>query len=360
MSLEQLKYLSENNLLDFLGTNVYNISEEIFKLQYQLVKHSSPHKLNPLPPNTEPAFFQEEIQKISSINEQKLTEKQIAYKNFLIYTLPTINIVRSDLKIQDIQLQCYQYKYSDEWPCSNLLFHGSSISNWYSITHNGLQNYSGTSKMANGNAYGNGIYFSDDISLSLSYSSQRNQSKKYILGVFNIQNDIKTYKKTSNIFVIPDPNIIRLKYLIVTNRIIINKYGNDLLDYFKTNATMLQKHQDIIHIRLNNRKEKDIASLSEIKVNLIEKKDKYYCQYLDFKFSIDLSDYPLSPPIIETEYSIQTINNIYFDINLSNWKPSNKLLDIIQKFITTLSIKYTIVTTCDTKKILQLLKHSTT
>ena len=53
---------------------------------------------------------------------------------------------------------------------SMYLFHGSSTENWHSILRNGLKNASGTAMMANGSAYGSGIYFAHESSVSQGYA----------------------------------------------------------------------------------------------------------------------------------------------------------------------------------------------
>ena len=50
------------------------------------------------------------------------------------------------------------------------LFHGSAAQNWHSILRNGLKNASGTEMMAHGSAYGSGIYFAHESSVSQGYA----------------------------------------------------------------------------------------------------------------------------------------------------------------------------------------------
>ncbi|GLJ56186.1 hypothetical protein SUGI_1206470 [Cryptomeria japonica] len=50
-------------------------------------------------------------------------------------------------------------------------FHGSPLSNWYSIIRNGLRCLSKTGYMSTGNACGDGIYFSPEMNCSMSYST---------------------------------------------------------------------------------------------------------------------------------------------------------------------------------------------
>jgi len=55
-------------------------------------------------------------------------------------------------------------------------WHGSAIGNWHSILRNGLKNFSGTNKQANGAAYGPGGYMAVDSATSLGYSGFGNMS----------------------------------------------------------------------------------------------------------------------------------------------------------------------------------------
>lgn len=52
---------------------------------------------------------------------------------------------------------------------SFLAFHGSPMGNWHSILRMGLRNYSKTKHQSNGAAYGSGIYFGKNFSLSWNY-----------------------------------------------------------------------------------------------------------------------------------------------------------------------------------------------
>jgi len=99
------------------------------------------------------------------------------------------------------------------------LFHGSALPNWYSIFYNGL--YVGTKSklLLHGAAHGGGIYLSDNFNLSLGYSmgrgEQPNDETPYLIGVFQLETpDVKTYKKTTNIFVVDKADILALRYLI--------------------------------------------------------------------------------------------------------------------------------------------------
>ena len=52
-------------------------------------------------------------------------------------------------------------------------WHGSSTANWYSIMRNGLRSLSKTALMANGAAYGAGVYLAANLSTSMGYTNSR-------------------------------------------------------------------------------------------------------------------------------------------------------------------------------------------
>jgi ubiquitin-protein ligase len=98
------------------------------------------------------------------------------------------------------------------------LYHGSSNDNWYSIMRNGLKICSNTRLMTTGAAYGTGIYLSNMLSVSLGYAP----GNPCIIGVYEVISDPKKlHKKTPNIFVATDDKILLLRYLITTQRSLI-------------------------------------------------------------------------------------------------------------------------------------------
>lgn len=96
------------------------------------------------------------------------------------------------------------------------LFHGSGIENWWSILISGLKNCSGTALQTSGAAYGNGIYMSDTLSISLSYgcSKEYGSTGKIVIGVYEVCGDLKAIKKAKHIYVIPDETTVICRRLI--------------------------------------------------------------------------------------------------------------------------------------------------
>ena len=92
------------------------------------------------------------------------------------------------------------------------LYHGSRQENWYSIMRNGLKIGSTDNKLlVNGAVYGAGIYLSDAVNFSLSYSNSEN----IIMGVCNVMENREKWKKANNIYVIQDEKLVLLKYILI-------------------------------------------------------------------------------------------------------------------------------------------------
>lgn len=94
------------------------------------------------------------------------------------------------------------------------LFHGSKKQNWYSILRNGLKNCSKTKLMTAGAAYGNGIYFSNDINLSYGYG--RSTGNTSYVGIFELIGKKGDYQQGKNhtVFVVPNEKILIQRFLV--------------------------------------------------------------------------------------------------------------------------------------------------
>lgn len=120
----------------------------------------------------------------------------------------------------------------------SFLYHGSGLQNWYSIMMNGLKVFSGTKMMANGAAYGKGIYLSDMCHFSSGYSAGAG-----IVGVFEVIGNKGNYKKTNAIYVVPDEQLCRLKYILSGNigydvmRVVDDKFNRKIHEELKVEKT---------------------------------------------------------------------------------------------------------------------------
>jgi hypothetical protein len=102
--------------------------------------------------------------------EEKFTIKYVEKKHETLRSLVSLNTIPSYTRPDHI----FQITYKDteifdsEAKKYGVItgFHGSSLENWYSILYNSLQNYSHTKKMKNGAAFGDGVYFCEDISVA--------------------------------------------------------------------------------------------------------------------------------------------------------------------------------------------------
>jgi ubiquitin-protein ligase len=109
------------------------------------------------------------------------------------------------------------------------LFHGSGWHNWHSILRNGLKNCSQTALMTTGAAYGNGIYLSDDLNVSIHYG---NSNKKVAVGVFEVIGEKTSYQRTTGIYVVADEKLLLQRYLIMMDSAHAYSYVQDLNNMF--------------------------------------------------------------------------------------------------------------------------------
>lgn len=190
-------------------------------------------------------------------------------------------------------------------------YHGSEITNWYSILFNGLYTPKATNYlMANANAYGKGVYLSNSFNFSLSYCKNSNYK---IMGVFQTYNDFETYKKASNIYVVPDSKDLYLRYLIYfkqcQNPINLDNYFINKQHYNNHSSTIINK-------RANRRIINEIRNLhkySDVKNNNY---DIYYHLEINednmqiFKMSLDISNFDDTSSLYSNfiKYGIKTID----------------------------------------------------
>lgn len=140
-----------------------------------------------------------------------------------IITSCKVDIVKNDnvLDLKSDKYGIYKIVYPDDKEKefkqiivdkkTSYLFHGSNWANWYSILRNGLKNCSKSKLMTAGAAYGNGIYLSDDVSLSAHYGMSNNLSA---IGIFELIDKEKWYK-APKIFVCNDEKVLIQRYLLI-------------------------------------------------------------------------------------------------------------------------------------------------
>jgi hypothetical protein len=230
----------------------------------------------------------------------------------------------------------------------NILFHGSSIHSWYTILKNGLVNQSGTALMANGAAYGNGIYLSDLFSFASGYS--RNiQNYSVVIGVFLLNDDLEKYKKSSNIYVVADCSKLILKSLIITDGNTTHNISTQIQNSIKSQDVECRVLEESVFKLKNKRlnKEYEFLKTKEYIKNIDIVDDKQWMIMLKTKkdvISVEaiFNNYPMiSPSIIlknnNTKIKTKVINGTtVLDLeilNPNNWRISTKLVDIMTNII---------------------------
>jgi ubiquitin-protein ligase len=214
------------------------------------------------------------------------------------------------------------------------LYHGSHISNWYSILKNGLKNYSEDKTMRiNGAAYGAGIYLSNSVQLSASYSvstgvSRRKQASPntdfMIIAVVELAGNSEDYKKSSTIFVVEDDSLIMIRELILipidTGTQVINTLAVSLNEHYAND----------IHVEVNKKINRaSVVSqrrlLSEL-TKMKKERDKLTADTIPyvpaliednlFKWKVRLINFPQDLPIT-TQMKKYNIKEVELEIRFS-------------------------------------------
>ncbi|GLJ56072.1 hypothetical protein SUGI_1203760 [Cryptomeria japonica] len=178
-----------------------------------------------------------------SVNQTDLSQEDYAEKIWLPYKILryvlftnrlSLCLVQEDHRF-NVHGSLYQFavfynseselKFADRRKAEGSIFafHGSSLSNWYSIIRNGLKCLSGTKYMSAGMAFGEGIYLSTEMDHSLSYSTSlvwknKDYSVVALCEIFSGQNYIAPNKREYLVVPPKNENDIVIRYLIVFNK----------------------------------------------------------------------------------------------------------------------------------------------
>lgn len=221
---------------------------------------------------------------IVNSSKHDITLKSL-WKRMLYY-----NITYSTLNIKSTELMMLEFDDNKETAENHYLFHGSLKSNWASILSNGLKNYSGTQNMRNGAAYGSGVYLSNNINLSQSYS----QGDSHIIGVYRVDGKYGIYQRGVDIHVVPDSSKIHLHALILV------KIGTKLHDLNKRLLELYTVTNQLNSVKRPKRIEKRImTTVKELKLQLSD--TVYILNNYQIKFT---KGYPIEPPIVSDENGI--------------------------------------------------------
>ena len=229
------------------------------------------------------------------------------------------------------------------------LFHGSSLSNWYSILRNGIRVYSRTKLMSAGAAFGEGIYLSDSAAFSYNYGVDRYCASKCVaIGVVQVLNAKETYKKAPNIYVVENDKEVVLRYVIIMKGL-----NNGILQRITKYFTVIKANEvakssiDVLRVRMK-RVEKELEKLESAGRKLgfgvgigDSVGDNIVVTIKNTIFQIYFpEDYPLKPPFIWisqlgnsiVNYVVLECGGVLVDELIpSVWKSSVKVSSLMKK-----------------------------
>lgn len=320
--------IEKNKLINFLqsSTNDFELMEKINPQIYSILKNAISNN-----------YFS--MSSRDNIDISKSMSGKSAAPN---------NVIKSNSSLKFIHIN-YSADIENKFPQKHFLFHGSNLSSWYPIVKNGLKVMSGTAMMANGAAYGNGIYFSDSFQMSLGYSargltSTNGYGSQNVVGVFEILEDPVKWKKSHAIYVIDDERVLLLRTLVLMNS--NSTLPKDISDYFLKEIP-LQKQTNKLNVGMLKNKRLDgeykkLLGLDFLKFIDVQDQWKWIVLFkkiknIDISLEIIFSNYPINPPIIKLLNPdmkitglIGTDKIIKIDmINPANWKITNNLSEIV-------------------------------
>lgn len=188
-----------------------------------------------------------------------------------------------------------EHKFMQPGKAPSYLYHGSDLSNWHSITHNGIKVMSNTAFMSSGAVHGDGIYLSDSFTMSYNFCKNKDM-KDFVLGVYEVYDGVR-YQKTTNIFVVPNQDLLLLRYLIVSNgKPDTVKLGAAINQLLTQNS---QAHAAASKKGTSARITKDLAALAPEYVHHCDGIEGVITTADGNKvFTANFAGYPLSPPKI--------------------------------------------------------------
>lgn len=154
-------------------------------------------------------------------------------------------------------------------------FHGSGFHNWYSILCNGLKNYSGTSKMTAGAAYGAGIYLGVQEGTSKGYCRNSNSASS-MLAITELKYPSKYSKRNNWCYVVPEEENVIIKYLIYIKKETQEK--KDIVKYLTKDYPHFQKQSIIENAGVMSKRINTENSNVE---KFIKRHNRSYRKYID-------------------------------------------------------------------------------
>lgn len=248
------------------------------------------------------------------------------------------------LQVIEIKSQSWSASYDD----TIVRFHASHVDAWYSIIRNGLQVLSKTSMQVHGNAFGDGIYTSNQLAVSRSYSPWVAVcwvNKKFVA-------------KTSSHTVVTSSEGIQIKAIIDTSRlpydtnqkleqILIERYKMQQPASLSSSSMKGPRNRRIMkdYKQLQTESPHTIVNFKEdefLNVWRIIEVDQEMLKKVGGRFEIEihfLNDYPFKPPFVwmilprlepNTGHITQGGAICMKELTNEGWQSSNTVYTVIQ------------------------------
>lgn len=233
---------------------------------------------------------------------------------FIVSKIP-LKLTHATLKHEGTVIDMYRVQHSDSVESAfqkvgrvpTYLYHGSPMTNWYSIMFNGIKVMSGTAEMTSGAVHGAGVYLSSMLSRSHSFCGAHKGA--FVVGVYEVYDSAKyATKSVPDIHVIPTTDLLLLRYMlwIKGGSKVIGDMGEALNALLLKNAERKASASSSAARKRNGRIDKELALLTEAKYELKAISDTVYSvrdPSADGKlYTVDMGGkFPIDPPSITLE-----------------------------------------------------------
>jgi|SaaInlStandDraft_4_1057021.scaffolds.fasta_scaffold01897_2 ubiquitin-protein ligase len=383
---QYMKTITNNIVMDCFNNDKLSFDLLVSTAYFCLLHSKKDIFFNPLPPGFENCNeiieklrykrenYNNLLVKLFNINDDYELAEEIAMVDYaFLKFIITSNItnIRSDLLFDDNKkkLNIDSHKLFDDTTLisykvdhpphltsqfenikHSYLFHGSSLSNWYSLLRNGVKVCSGTNMQLHGSAYGNGIYLSNVSNVAMGYGNSGGVGCNYVaFGVFQVMQPIENYKKTHSIYVVPNSDELILRYIIVTSNNL--KICDKINNYFTQQrvAEITQSSEKCSTIR-NNRIAKDMHKISKndnCKIDMADNTLAIFFTDHESNTHIEIcikysENYPMEPPHIWISKTNKIISYFGYqlhggimskELSYKTWTANTKIYNIIKNII---------------------------
>lgn len=251
---------------------------------------------------------------------------------FAVLSMP-MRLIPVNLTVKSTTVRMYKIVHTPETESRFLvlnakptyLYHGSPMTNWHSITHNGIKVMSGTQHMTTGAVHGDGIYLTDLLTRSHAYC-QIQKNSEYMIGVYEVY-DSKKYVKQGDIHVVPSQDLLLLRYLLwISGRVDVGELGKAMNQLLDNNAQQKAAHTGRAAQKAVQTIVKRVGELEpDYKVSSTDNVLVWSAARDGLRFDITFTNnFPFDPPEIHVNGKRSCV--------LPMWKPSWSLYMILESF----------------------------